>query len=51
MTTLKFFIVALVFWLGWHALQFRIESKEYHEDAEKVGNPDGMRKALDRNGD
>ena len=45
------FILALVFWLGWHAMQFRVESQEFHEGVEKVGNPDGMRKALDRNGD
>lgn len=45
------FILALVFWLGWHVMQIRGESREYREDARRVGNPEGMRKALDRNGE
>jgi hypothetical protein len=45
------FLLCLAFWLGWHILQFRVESKEFQDDVTKVGSPDGMRKALDRNGD
>jgi hypothetical protein len=45
------FLLGLVFWIGWHALQFRVESKEFQEDVARVGHHDGMKKALDRNGD
>jgi hypothetical protein len=45
------FLIGLVFWIAWHVLQFRVESRELKEDVARVGNPEGMKKALDRNGD
>ncbi|HEX7811486.1 MAG TPA: hypothetical protein VF460_06220 [Burkholderiales bacterium] len=45
------FLIGLVFWIAWHVLQFRVESREFKEDVARVGNPEGMKKALDRNGD
>ena len=45
------FLLGLAFWIGWHALQFRVESKEFQEDVARVGHHEGMKKALDRNGD
>ena len=49
-TEFVLFLIGLVFWLGWHAMQFRVESRELQDDTKRVGNPDGMKKALDRNG-
>ena len=45
------FILALIFWLGWNVLQLRVESREFNEDVEKIGSPEAMKRALDRNGD
>jgi len=29
------FILALVFWLGWHAIQLGMEAREWQEDTER----------------
>lgn len=42
------FILGLVFWLGWHVVQMRIESKEFEEDMMRLGGQTGMRSALDK---
>ncbi len=42
-------IVAFVFWIGWHIFQFCAENKEFKEMNNRIGNTEGMKKALDRN--
>lgn len=43
-------LVLLVFWVGWHVLQLRTESREYREDEQKLRNRDVMTRVLDREG-
>jgi hypothetical protein len=43
-------LVLLVFWVGWHVLQLRTESREYREDEERLLNKEIMTRALDREG-
>jgi hypothetical protein len=43
-------LVLLVFWVGWHVLQLRTESREYREDEQKLRNKEVMTRVLDREG-
>jgi hypothetical protein len=43
-------LVLLVFWVGWHVLQLRTESREYREDEQKLRNKEIMTRVLDREG-
>ncbi|WP_119299696.1 hypothetical protein [Dongia deserti] len=40
------FIVGLVFWIGWHVLQWRMEASNYSDDLEILRSPDKMDRAL-----
>ncbi|WP_121633271.1 hypothetical protein [Tropicibacter alexandrii] len=40
-------IVGVIFWIGWHRIQFVRES-EHLEKARKMGDPDKIAKHLDR---
>ncbi|MGB3315486.1 MAG: hypothetical protein WBB85_13815 [Albidovulum sp.] len=40
-------ILGLAFWIGWHIVQFRSESKHLDKVA-KLGDPDKIAKAMDR---
>ena len=42
------FLIALVFWVGWHVIQIRMESKEFKEDAARIQREGGIGKALER---
>ena len=35
---LLMFIIGLVFWIGWHLIQFRQEKAEYDREVETVDN-------------
>lgn len=40
-------ILCVVFWIGWHRIQFVRESKHL-EEAAKMGDPEKVSKALER---
>ena len=40
-------ILGVGFWIGWHVLQFKAESKHL-EKARKLGDADKVRRALER---
>lgn len=40
-------VVGVIFWLGWHRIQFKRES-EHLEKAKKIGDPDKVKAALER---
>lgn len=42
-------IIAIVFWIGWHVLQLRMESQQLDEEARKLKQGDNMQKALQQN--
>ena len=42
-----FWLLGLIFWIGFHILQLRHEEEELAEDAESASHPDTLRKALD----
>lgn len=39
-------ILCLVFWVGWHFVQMRMESKELEDEASRLRQGDNLRKAL-----
>ena len=39
-------IVGLVFWIGWHIWQFRMENANYEDDLKTLKQNDNMTKAL-----
>lgn len=43
-------VVAGAFWIAWHVLQLRAEQREFEEDAARLRDADGMRKAIEREG-
>lgn len=40
-------VVGVLFWLGWHVMQFKRESREL-EEAQRSGDPVAIQKAIDR---
>jgi len=40
-------IAGIVFWIGWHIVQARRESRELDEEVQKFGNAKTMHKVLD----
>ena len=40
-------VVGVIFWIGWHRIQFVREGKHL-EEARKTGDPEKIRKALER---
>jgi hypothetical protein len=45
------FLVGMVFWIGWHVWQFRIESKQFDEDQARIQRAGGVSKFTEREGD
>ena len=39
-------IILLVFWIGWHIWQFRMENANYRDDLKTLKQTDNMAKAL-----
>lgn len=39
-------LIALVFWIGWHIWQFRMENSNYEDDLKTLKLNDNMAKAL-----
>lgn len=39
-------IVAIVFWLGWHYLQIRMENRQLESEAQKLRQSDNLQKAI-----
>lgn len=39
-------ILGLVFWIGWHIWQFRMENSNYEDDLKTLKQNDNMTKAL-----
>ena len=39
-------IILLVFWIGWHIWQFRMENANYRDDLKTLKQNDNMAKAL-----
>jgi hypothetical protein len=42
------FILGLIFWVGWHIWQTRIETKEFEEDLARIKRAGGVSRALDQ---
>ena len=40
-------VVGVVFWIGWHILQLRAESRELEEEVRKHGNAESLNRVLD----
>ncbi|HXV08731.1 MAG TPA: hypothetical protein VD791_11920 [Burkholderiales bacterium] len=41
-------IIGLVFWIGWHVIQTRAESRAYRADIERYGKSQTLRELLDK---
>jgi hypothetical protein len=41
-----FAIVLLIFWIGWHVLQFRMEERNYNDDMQTLKREGNMDRAL-----
>jgi hypothetical protein len=39
-------IVAVIFWIGWHILQLRMENKQQDEEAQILRQGDNLQKAI-----
>ena len=39
-------IIGLAFWIGWHILQWKMESSNFNDDMEILKNPDKMDRAM-----
>ena len=39
-------IVAVVFWIGWHILQFRMENRQQEDEARILRQGDNLQKAV-----
>ena len=39
-------IIAVVFWLGWHYLQIRMENRLHEDEAHKLREGDNLQKAM-----
>jgi len=39
-------IILIVFWIGWHIVQFRMENRNYEDDLKTLKQNDNMTKAL-----
>ena len=44
-------IIAVVFWLGWHISELRIEKREYKAEVEKFSNAKEIKRRLDKGAD
>lgn len=42
------FILGLIFWIGWHVLQFRVENREFEEDKTRLSATGGLSKRLEQ---
>jgi hypothetical protein len=40
------FILGLVFWIGWHVIQTRGESRVYEEEVKRFGGTESLRKIV-----
>ena len=40
-------VVCLVFWVGWHIVQIRMENAALEEEAQKLRQAGGLKKAMD----
>jgi hypothetical protein len=43
---MMFVVICVVFWIGWHLWQVRMESKNYEDDMKVLQHGDNMAKAL-----
>ena len=39
-------VIAVVFWLGWHYLQIRMENRLHEDEAHKLRQGDNLQKAM-----
>lgn len=40
-------VLAVIFWIGWHIVQIRLENADYDDDVARYGTPEAIRRALD----
>jgi hypothetical protein len=40
-------VLCLIFWIGWHIIQVRMENAQLNEEAQKLKQSGGLKKALD----
>lgn len=41
-------IIAVVLWIVWHVIQAKRENKSYRDDIARFGNPENLRKLIDK---
>jgi hypothetical protein len=46
-TEMLWFILGLVFWIGWHIIQAKRETRDYAEEVKRFGDPASLRKVVD----
>ncbi|GAB2178057.1 hypothetical protein [Dongia sp. agr-C8] len=46
-TEMLMVILCLVFWIGWHVLQIRMENRQLEDEARRLRQGDTLRKVLD----
>ncbi len=46
-TEMLWFILALVFWIGWHVVQTKRENAEYEEAIKRFGGSESLKKIVD----
>jgi hypothetical protein len=49
-TEMLMVVAITAFWIVWHIMQLRAESREFKEDAERLRKEDALKRVLDREG-
>jgi len=47
-TEMLWFILGLVFWIWWHVVQSKRETREYEEEVKRFGGAESLNKIIDK---
>lgn len=47
-TEMIWFLAGLAFWIWWHVVQTKRESRQYEEEIKRYGSPESLRKIIDK---
>jgi len=47
-TEMLWFILGLVFWIWWHVVQTKRETREYEEEIKRFGGAESLNKIIDK---
>jgi cytoskeletal protein RodZ len=47
-TEMLWFILGLVFWIWWHVVQTKRETREYEEEVKRFGGAESLNKIIDK---